>query len=79
MTMITNTKIVLAAALLLGTGSAALANDIETNPSTAQSVREWQDYVGQNSRHMGGASYGYFAAPSQQEDGLQSGRKGRNR
>jgi hypothetical protein len=77
--MITNTKIVLAAALLLGTGSAALANDIETNPSTAQSVREWQDYVGQNQKHMGGDSYGYFAVPSQREDSLQSGRRARSR
>jgi hypothetical protein len=78
MTMITNTKIVLAAALLLGSASAVLANDIETSPSTAQSVREWQEYVGQSGKHMGRASYGY-ASSSQQEDFAQSGRKGRNR
>ena len=30
--MITNTKIALAAAFLLGAASAALANDVETNP-----------------------------------------------
>jgi hypothetical protein len=73
-----NTKIVLAAAILLGAGSAALANEIETNPSTAQSTREWQEYLGQSSKHMGGASYGYFSQ-GQQEDGSQSGRKGHNR
>jgi hypothetical protein len=77
--MITNTKIVLAAALLLGTASAALANDIETNPSTAQSTREWQDYLGQSSKHMGSASYYYSASPSQREDAAQSGAKGRSR
>jgi len=31
--MFTNTKIALAAALVLGAASAALANDVETNPS----------------------------------------------
>ena len=31
--MITNTKIALAAAFLLGAASAALANDVKTNPS----------------------------------------------
>jgi hypothetical protein len=31
--MITNTKIALAAAFLLGAASTALANDVETNPS----------------------------------------------
>ena len=76
--MITNTKIVLVAALLLGSASAVLANDIETNPSTAQSVREWNEYVGQSTRQTGGASYGY-ASPGRQEDSAQPGRKGRNR
>jgi hypothetical protein len=56
------TKIALATALILGTASAALANDIETNPSTAQSVREWREFVGQNQN--GGAAYG-FVAPKQ--------------
>jgi hypothetical protein len=74
----TNTKIVVAAALLLGSASAVLANDIETSPSTAQSVREWNEYLGQSTRHMAGTSYGY-ASPSQQEDFAQPGRKGRNR
>jgi hypothetical protein len=78
MNMITNTKMVLAAALLLGSASAVLANDIETSPSTAQSVREWNEYLGHSTRHMGGASYGYVS-PSQQEDAAQPGRKGRNR
>lgn len=57
--MSTKTKIALATALILGTASAALANDIETNPSTAQSVREWRDFVNQNQN--GGNAYGYVA------------------
>jgi hypothetical protein len=79
MTMTNNTKMVLAAALLLGTASAALANDVETNPSTAQSTREWQEYLGQSSKHMGGNSYGYFASPSQRDDSAQWNGKGRSR
>jgi hypothetical protein len=57
--MSTRTKIALATALILGTASAALANDIETNPSTAQSLREWRDFVNQNQN--GGTAYGYVA------------------
>jgi hypothetical protein len=62
--MLTNTKIVLAAALLLSAGSAVLANDIETNPSTAQSAREWQEYLGQNP----GQGVGSVASPSHKQD-----------
>jgi opacity protein-like surface antigen len=78
--MITNTKIALAAALVLGAASAALANDIETNPSTAQSVREWNEYLNQSQKHMGnaGTSYGYVG-PSAQQDDFQSGKRNRNR
>jgi hypothetical protein len=79
--MLTNTKLVLAAAIILGAASAALANDIETNPSEAQSAREWRDFLaqGQNHNHMGGGTGdGYFASPTQQEDLSQSGRKSRN-
>jgi hypothetical protein len=77
-TMITYTKIALATALVLGAASSALANDIDVNPSTAQSVREWQEYLGQNQKHMGnaGTSYGYFGS---QDDLSQSGKKNRNR
>jgi hypothetical protein len=77
--MFINTKIALAAALILGAGSAALANDIETNPSTAQSEREWQEYQSQGQRHMGnaGTTYGYFGSRLQQDD-LQSGKRNRN-
>jgi hypothetical protein len=57
--MLTRTKIALATALILGTASAALANDIDTNPSTAQSVREWNEYLGQT--QSGGNAYGYVA------------------
>jgi hypothetical protein len=75
--MFTNTKIALAAALMLGAASAALANEVETNPSTAQSEREWREFQGQ--KHMGnvGTSYGYFASPAQHED--DSGKRNRNR
>ncbi len=76
--MITNTKTALAVALLLGSASTVLANDIETSPSTAQSVREWNEYLGQSTRHTGGVNYGYVS-PSQQEDFAQPARKGRNR
>jgi hypothetical protein len=78
--MFTSTKIALAAVLMLGAASAARANDIETNPSTAQSEREWREFQGQNQRHMGnvGTGYGYFASPTQ-DDLSQSGKKGHNR
>jgi hypothetical protein len=72
-TMSTNTKIALAAALFLGAASAALANDIETNPSGAQSAREWQEFLGQSQKYMGNAGAGYA-----QEGVSQSGRKNRN-
>ncbi|HEY4403233.1 MAG TPA: hypothetical protein VGN55_01175 [Xanthobacteraceae bacterium] len=76
--MTINTKIAFAAALILGAASAAYANEIETNPSEAQSAREWREFLGQSQKHMGnpGTSYGYFASP--QDDAGQSGKKGRN-
>ncbi len=76
--MFTNTKIALAAALIVGAASVALANDIETNPSTAQSTREWNQYLGQSQKHMGntGPSYGYFGS---KDELSQSGEKNRNR
>jgi hypothetical protein len=49
--MFSNAKIALTAALILGAASGALANDIETNPSEAQSAREWAAYLGQTHRH----------------------------
>jgi hypothetical protein len=49
--MFTNTKIALVATLILGAASAALANDVETNPSSAQSAREWAQYLGQKQQH----------------------------
>jgi len=65
--MFTNTKIALAAALILGAASAALANDIETNPSEAQSAREWAQFMGQSQKRVSnpGTSYG-FALSAQQ-------------
>jgi hypothetical protein len=76
--MFTNTKIALAAVLILGAASAALANDIETNPSEAQSAREWAEYVGQNQKHMANprTSYGYA---TQLEDLSQSRKNGHKR
>jgi hypothetical protein len=74
--MFNRTMIALAATLTFGATSAALANDIDQSPSTAQSAREWQDYVGQSTGHMGNSGnaygYGYF----EQE---QSGKKGHGR
>jgi hypothetical protein len=77
--MTITTKIALAAALAFGAASAALANDIETNPSGAQSAREWQEYLGQPQKHMGNAttSYGYFS-PAQQDES-SSGKRSRSR
>jgi hypothetical protein len=78
--MTITTKIAIAAALAFGAASAALANDIETNPSTAQSAREWQEYLGQGPKHMGSAttSYGFFGLPAQQDD-TSSGKHSRTR
>ena len=74
--MLTKTKFALATALTLGAASAALANDIETNPSEAQSAREWAEYLGQKQKHVGnaGTSYGY-ASLIQQEDLSRSRKK----
>jgi hypothetical protein len=63
--MSTKTKIALATALILGTASAALANDIETNPSTAQSTREWREFLGQNRTSNAGSAFGYVVSPKQ--------------
>ena len=77
--MLTKTKIALATALIIGTASAALANDIDTNPSEAQSSREWAEYLGQNQKHMANARIGYgYASPTQQEDLSQSRKNGHN-
>jgi hypothetical protein len=67
--MLTKTKIALATALILGTASAALANDVETNPSTAQSAREWNEFLKQNQN--GGAAYGYVAPKQTHRAGTQ--------
>jgi hypothetical protein len=64
-TMLTKTKFALATALMLGAASSALANDIETNPSTAQSAREWREFLSQNQTGNAGNAYGYVASPKQ--------------
>jgi hypothetical protein len=73
--MFTNTKIALAAALVFGAASAALANDIDVNPSSAQSAREWAEYLGQSQKHVANPRTSYdYALPTQQE----SRKKGAN-
>jgi hypothetical protein len=49
--VLTNTKIAVAVAFVLGAASAALANDIDVNPSSGQSVRQWAQYLGQKQKH----------------------------
>jgi hypothetical protein len=73
--MLTKAKIAFAAVMVLGAGSTAFANDIDVNPSSAQSAREWAVYLGQNQKQVANprTSYGY-ALPGQQE--LR--KKGRN-
>ena len=46
--MFTNTKIALAVAFVLGAASGAPANDIDANPSSAQSAREWANAFASN-------------------------------
>jgi hypothetical protein len=66
--MLTKTKIAVAVVLVLGAASAAFANDIDVNPSSAQSAREWAEYSGQHQKQVANprTSFGY-ALPSQQE------------
>ena len=70
------TKITLAAILTFGAASAALANDIETNPSTAQSVREWAAFMGQKPSHASNAATAYGYASSNE---LGSGKRSHGR
>jgi hypothetical protein len=74
--MFSKTKIALAAALIVGAASAALANDIETNPSEGQAMREmhgnplpwwWNAPVqGRASAFaQAGNAYGYSASETQ--------------
>src|SRR5260221_8384013 len=81
--MFTKTKFAFAAALILGTASAALAgSDRETNPSEAQSAREWAEFLGQNQKHMGNLNaakaYG-FVTSTRQADHSQSRKRGHNK
>jgi hypothetical protein len=65
--MFSYTKIALAAALILGAGSAALAgNDRDDSVSAAQAEREWKDWQqGLYQQHMstGKDTYGYMGQP----------------
>jgi hypothetical protein len=80
-TMLRTTKIAFVTALVIGVASVAQANDIDTSPSTAQSAREWQEYLGQTQKHQGnaGTGYNYFASPNRHEDPSQSENKNRSR
>jgi hypothetical protein len=63
--MFTNTKIALAAAVILGAVSAALANDIGTNPSEAQSTITCPALEGYPDCHPdGGASWAEYSTNS---------------
>jgi hypothetical protein len=67
------TKLTLAAILAFGATSAALANDIETNPSTAQSTREWAAFMGQKQTHTSNAGSAYgLASQNDQGSGKRS-------
>jgi hypothetical protein len=63
--MLTKTKIALATALVLGTASAALAND-QTDERGGYQVQTWQQ-IGQDQRqyHTGnaGSAFGYVVSP----------------
>jgi hypothetical protein len=72
--MLTKTKIALAAALILGTASAALANDNDRNDRGGYQVQTWQqieqgqrDFENQIQRqyHTGnaGSAFGYVVSP----------------
>jgi hypothetical protein len=75
--MFSKTKIALAAALVLGAASAALANDIETNPTEAQAMREmrgnplpwwWNTPAqGRGSLANAGSAFGSVASSAQQD------------
>lgn len=82
--MLTKTKFALAAALILGTASAALANDTDNNDSGpgGHSVQSWQAIQQawqnfQRPEHMGNAgdAYGYVASPNQNHRTLQNASK----
>jgi hypothetical protein len=63
--MFPNTKIALAAAVILGAASAALANDIKTNPSEAQSTISCPALEGYPDCHPdGGASWAEYSTNS---------------
>ena len=60
-TILSKTKIALAAALMLGGATVALANDIDESPSTAQATREWQQYLNQKAPSpKPGTAYGFY-------------------
>jgi hypothetical protein len=72
----TNTKIALAAAFVLGAASATLANDIDVNPSLAQSARQLAQYLGQKQKHENAFAYNTCPAlegyPDCHPDGRES-------
>jgi hypothetical protein len=83
--MFTNTKVALAAALVLGTASLALANDSGENnlggfevPGSMAGVNPAYHPDAFGKARTAGRAYGYVAAPQRQEDPSQSRKNGRN-
>jgi hypothetical protein len=81
--MFTNTKIALAAALVLGSASAALANDNDETggyvlPGSMDGVNPayHSDIFGNTGTAK---AYGFAASPTELEDRSQSGKKSRSR
>jgi hypothetical protein len=76
--MFSKMKIALSAALVLGAASAALANDIDTNPSEAQAIREmhgnplpwWWNTPAQGRANLAnpGDAFGLVASSTRQQD-----------
>ena len=72
--MFTNTKIALAAALILGSASAALATAGE-NAEGGTPAKSWHDMRQLNHTPDADNSYGFGASSTDQEDPSQSRRK----
>jgi len=72
------TKVILAAALVFGAASAALANDQDSSASATQAQRDWREWQqGVFQSHMSNqrsanTAYGYVPSPGHQ---LKSGKR----
>ena len=72
--MFTKTKIALAAAIVLSSGVTVLANEIDTNPSTAQSEREWSAFLGKTNLSNPGTALGFSGVHQRELSKKSSGR-----